>query len=416
MEQQLNQNTQQKLFKENNLSLGSGLTADVDVDRNGSVELRALDDNRISVKLPVKVKGELKIERKMFGQKLSTSFPFDDVISPEFSFQPEIGRNWDLNIKDLQINQWGKSMTYNLLGFDIDLGPLVKNQMQRVLNKQMAAADLSRFDFKNMAEETWRVFSEPYTVEQESVQVHFYTLANRMKVKEEIGMDQKLVLYLGMEGEVYSKIGDLPILPENPLPDIYYNENEANELDIILPLMISYQDLDQFLNEAFENKIIRLDSKTEILPLALRTSAYGERVLLEMDFKAIRKSKNEIFGTMYLAGIPDYDMDEETVRFLQPIFDVKSDKGAVNLAIRMRKGKIQRQIRKTAAFPIGDFLRELRRQMNQQDYVETDFASFRVMNPSLDLEGIYHTLEDVRVYFHAEGQMDVKLKSVPSFD
>ena len=64
------------------------------------------------------------------------------------------------------------------------------------------------------------------------------------------------------------------------------------------------------------------------------------------------------------------------------------------------------------AYPVGDFLRAARREMEQQGFFETDFATFQVKNPTLDLEGIYNTDEDVRIYLKVIGQMEVKLKEI----
>ena len=87
---------------------------------------------------------------------------------------------------------------------------VARELLQTVLDNQLSAANLSRFDFKSMAQETWDAFSEPYTIAQEGMEVHFYSVPNKLKVREEITLDQKLTLYLGLEGEVISKIGSKP--------------------------------------------------------------------------------------------------------------------------------------------------------------------------------------------------------------
>lgn len=412
IESNLNKDWRSKLFAEKGLMIGSGLTTDIDVNRTGKIALTGLENNTVRVKIPMNLKGDLKIEKKVFGQVLSTNFPFNENISPEISFIPEIGRNWDLTIKNLQIENWGRSMKYNLLGFEIDLDKVVKSQLQTVLDNQLSAANLSRFDFKSMAQETWDAFSEPYTIAQEGMEVHFYSVPNKLKVREEITLDQKLILYLGLEGEVISKIGSKPIVPKSPLPNIYYNDNAANELDIMLPLIIRYSDLDDYLNKEISGKTIRLDSKTELLPSKLSTRKYGDKTLMMMDFTAVRKGKKEIKGEMYFAGKPVFDEETESLRFDEPEFDVKSDNGLANIGIRLKKRKIINQIKKSASYPVGDFLREARKEMQQMGYYETDFASFRVKNPSLDIEGIYSTEEDLRIYLRALGQMEVRLKEM----
>ena len=42
--------------------------------------------------------------------------------------------------------------------------------------------------------------------------------------------------------------------------------------------------------------------------------------------------------------------------------------------------------------------------------INTDFASFRIQSPKLNVDNIYVTENDIRIYLDATGQMEVKLK------
>lgn len=412
LEDNLNKDWSSKLFADKGLPLGGGLSADLDVTRTGKISLRGSENNTINVKVPMNIIGDLKIEKKVFGQNLSTNFPFNENLSPEISFIPVIGQNWDLNIQNLQINSWGRSMKYNLLGFEIDLDPLVRNQLQKVLDNQLKAANLSQLDFKHMAQETWDAFSDPYTVEQNGITAHFYSLPDKIMVKEEITIDQELILYLGLEGEMFSKLGSKPDILKKDLPNISVNESKENQIDLVLPLTISYNDLDEYLNTTFSGQQIRTNNTTLIFPSNLKTQKYGDKTLLSMDFKAVRDGKKDVEGKMYFAGKPVFDKNSESLIFEEPQFDVKTGDFFSDLGIRFRKGKIQRQIKKIAVLPIGELLNNAQNEMAEQGYFETDFANFKVLNPSLDVEGIYSTAEDIRVFIRSQGKMDVQLKDL----
>jgi hypothetical protein len=410
IEDKLNKEKNSRLFAEEGLQVGSGLTTDIDVTRIGKIELKGLENNTIQVKIPMNLKGDMKIEKKVFGQILSTDFPFNENISPQMTFDPEIGSDWQLGINNLQIEDWGRSMKFNLLGFEIDLDQIVRRQLQTVLDNQLSAANLSSFDFKNIAKETWDAFSEPYAISQDDVELYFYSIPNKLKLAEEITTDQKLKLYIGIEGEMMSKIGSKPIVPKNPLPNLEANENRESQFELMLPLILQYQDLDGYLNYEMGGKTIRIDSKTSIVPTNIQTQKYGDKTLLSMDFTAIRSGKKDLKGKMYVAGKPAFDAETESLRFDEPEFDVKSDNGMANFGIRLKKRKIINQIKKLATYPVGDFLTEARQELNRQGKLETDLASFQLVNPSLDVVGIYNTEEDVRVYLKSEGQLEVRLK------
>lgn len=410
LEENLNKDWSSKLFADKGLELGSGLFADLDVTRTGKINIRAVENNTLKVKVPMKAIGDLKIEKRVFGQNLSTNFPFNENLSPEISFKPEIGNNWDLNVKNIQIDNWGRSLSYNLLGFEINLEPLIKNQLQRVLDNQFSAADLTQFDFKNMAQSTWDAFSEPYTIQESGITAHFYSVPERVKVKEEFTLDQNLVLYLGIEGEMFSKLGEKPIVPKKPLPNISKNEDTENLIDLTLPLRITYEELDTYLNQVFQGQQIRTNRTTVLRPSNLKTSQYGDKTLLSMDFLAIREGKKDVSGKMYFAGKPRYDEESQALVFDEPKFDVDTGDFFTNLGIRMRKGKVQRQIKKMAVLSIGDMMETAKEELQRQGNITTDFADFNVIQPTLEIEGIYPSKEAITIHIHAEGKVGVNLK------
>jgi hypothetical protein len=412
LENNLNKDWSSKLFSDNALSLGSGLFADLDVTRIGKISLKGLENNALLVKMPMNLKGDLKIEKKVFGQVLSTNIPFNENINPEFSFIPEIGPNWDLVIKNLNIESWGRSMKYNLLGFEIDLESLVRSQLYRVLDNQLSVNNLSKLDFKNMAQETWNAFSEPYSIEQNGIQVHFFAVPKSLKVRDEVSIDQKLNLYIGIEGEMFSKIGEKPQFTPSLLPDITLNENQDNIFDVVLPLTLLYDDLNDYLNKAISGQRIRADGKTVIVPSNLKTQQYGDKILLGMDFNAIRNNKKEVSGKIYFAGKPVFDQDSESLKFSNIEFDVKTPDFLSNWGIKSKRKKIQSQIEKLAVISLSGFLDEARTKLEQQGFLETEFARFKVVDPSLNIEGIITTSDDMQVFFRAKGKMDVQLKDL----
>ena len=412
LEDNLNRQWGSKLFSDKGMSLGNGLFADLDVNRTGNISMKALGNNSIQVKIPMNLKGELKLEKKVFGQVLSTAMPFNENLSPEISFTPEIGTNWEFNIRNLQIDNWGRSMKYNLLGFEIDLDPLIRGQLQRVMNNQLATSDLSRIEFKHMAEQTWQSFSEPYTVEQNGFQVHFYAKPEKLRVRQVISPTQELMLFLGLEGEMFSTIGQKPSTQWKPLPEISMNESRENILDIGLPLVFKYKDLDDYLNQSLEGQEIRLDKKTVLIPSNLQSNQYGDKTLLGMDFYAVRKGKNEVKGKMYFVGKPVFDQSNRLLKFEDILFDVHTGNLPAKIGIMSKRRKIQNQLQKLAVIPLGKFLEQAENELQNQGYLETDFASMQVIRPIVQVEGIYSTAEDLRIYLRSKGKMDIRLKDL----
>src|SRR5690606_14166387 len=94
LEQHLNNGLKELVYAENGLDIGNGVSTDLQVFRTGNLQLSSNTENKLLVNLPIRLKGELKISKTIFGQSLSTSIPYDESLNPIFSFSPEIGKNW----------------------------------------------------------------------------------------------------------------------------------------------------------------------------------------------------------------------------------------------------------------------------------------------------------------------------------
>ncbi|MCH7397819.1 DUF4403 family protein [Belliella sp. DSM 107340] len=412
IEDNLNKALGQKLFAEKGLDLGSGFFTDIDVNRTGMIKLSTLDSKKMSIKIPMKMTGDLKFEKRIFGQNVNTAIPFDETLTPEISFRPKVGQNWDFSLEDINIENYGRSMKYNLLGFEIDLDPMIRKQLQGVLNNQLSTSNLSRLDFKEIAQEAWDNFSKPIEIDQDGVKAFVYTKPTKLKIREEVTADQKLRFFMGIEGEVYSQVGKTPQTIKTPLPNISYNESSENKLDIIIPLAITYEELDQYLNENLAGKRFKTDKRTELEVSNLESQSFGDRTLLKMDFLAIRKGRKQITGQMYLVGKPKYDAATESIRFDEIEFDINTKNILARSATWMKQGQVITQIKKLASYPIGEYLAEARRELRLQGQLRTEFADFSLVNPQLDVEGIYNTEEDIRIYLRSTGKMNVRVRGL----
>jgi hypothetical protein len=128
-----------------------------------------------------------------------------------------------------------------------------------------------------------------------------------------------------------------------------------------------------------------------------------------MDFKAVRKDKKEISGKMYFAGKADYDTEAKTIQLTKPQFDVKSDDFFSNLAMRLKRGKIQRQIRKVASFPIGGILADAPNTLQQMLRLDLGFGTMKVEECALEVIGIFQTENDIRLYLQGSGKVQVDI-------
>lgn len=414
LEEHLNQGLKDLLFSQQGLSISDGLFTDINVIRTGKILLSSNGKNSLRVKIPMRIEGNLKIEKKIFGQMISTALPYDESIFPEISFIPEIGNNWDVSIKDVKIESWGKSLKYNLMGYEVDFDPIIRKQIEKIFQNQLSTNGLSRISFKGLMDKTWAAYGEPIKIEQGNIDAYLYTIPQKVKINESITSDQKLKLIIGLEGEVKTQVGERPNIKKGSLPGIMVNEDTVNHINITLPLAITYASLDHYLKEELVGKKFKMDPETNLIPEDISTQSFGDRALLKMKFTILRKSKKDLRGELFLVGKPTYDRNNEAIVFEDIDFDLNTKNILARSAGWLKQGQLLGEIKKHAVYPIGQYIDEARIELQQLGYINTDFASFQVQNPELIVDDIYVTENDIRIYLDATGKMEVKLKESSS--
>lgn len=409
LEQHLNNGLNEVVYAEDGLNIGNGISTDLEVFRTGNLRLSSSAENKLLVNLPMRLKGELRIAKSIFGQSLSTSIPYDESLSPVVSFSPEIGKNWDVAINELKIESWGRSLKYNLLGYEVDLDPILRKHIENVLQNQLSSNGMSRISFKNLITETWNAYGEPFRIGQGDVETYLYTVPQKIKVSEQLTADHKLKLNLGLEGKVVTYIGGKPQIKPSPIPGLYYNEDTTNRLDITLPIAVPYAVLDNYLNQELSGQDFKVDNQTNFIPKSIATQSYGDRALVQMDFVLERAGRKNIVGELFLVGKPTFDAQREAILFEDIDFDINSKNILANNASWLKQNELLALIRKRAYFPIGSYISQARLELQQRGYFSTNFAAFRVKRPELNVKEIYVTEKDVRIYLNAKGQMEVNL-------
>jgi hypothetical protein len=410
LETQLNQNLKELLFSERGLELGNGLFSDMDITKTGNLRLSTAENGKVRVSLPIFLDGKVILEKKIFGQAVSAALPFKEALVPQISFRPRIDENWGIQIDQLEIESWGKSLKYDLMGYQIDVEPMIKKHVKSIMENQLVTTALSNLNLKSIAEKAWTAYSKPLHISNEDWKMVLVTIPEKIRVKENFTSDQHLVLNLGLDGEVFSHTGALPNRPQPSLPKISPNENTENKLDITLPLVITYASMDQWLTKEMVGNAIRIDSKTQLLPTSFATQSFGNRALVKMEFIAKRAKRKDLSGELFLVGTPVYSPEREAIVFDNIDFDLNTENFLTNSARWLKRKQILNAIKKQAVYPIGEYIEEARQELDAMGSWQTEFANFGLEKSTLTVEGIYTTPEDVRLYLKSTGDIRVTMK------
>lgn len=410
IENQLNQNLKELLFTGRGLELGNGLFSDMDITKTGNLRLSTAENGNVRVSLPIFLDGKVILEKKIFGQSVSAALPFKESLTPQISFRPRIDENWDVQIDQLEIESWGKSLQYDLLGYQIDVEPMIKKHVKSIMENQLVTEGLSSLNLKSLAEKAWSVYGKPIHISNDEWKMVLVTTPEKIRVSQNFTEDQHFVLNLGMEGEVFGQSGSMADRKQPPLPKVFPNESTDNKLDMTLPMIITYGAMDEWLTKEMVGNAFRLDSKTQFIPTTFATQSFGNRALVKMDFIAKRANRKDLVGELFLVGTPVYSEEREAIIFENIDFDLNTENFLTNSARWLKKKQILNAIKKQAEYPIGEYLEQALLELNALGSWQTEFASFGLEKPTLAVEGIYTTPEDIRLYLKSTGDIQVMMK------
>jgi hypothetical protein len=398
LQKKINESLQQQLFQENGLELGNGLFADVDLQKNGRLSLAATEEGKLLVGLPVFLDGKVRLEKRIFGQKISSAIPFQETLSPQISFLPQINSDWTFGIEELDILSWGKSLQYDLLGFNIDFEPLVKKKMISIMEDQLLSGSLKSLDFKTIADDFWSTFGKPRYIENGLSNTYLYTRPEKLAIYDEFTRDQMLLLNIGLEGEMLRQ-KDRPLATQiAPLPPVSREKVEGNEFSITLPIFIGFEEMADYLNQLLSDSLIMVDKQTRLLPQKFTLRQFGERTLVTMDFIGKRTGKKDINGTFYLAGKPVYDAPSKAIVLDNVDFKLVTKNFFANTSNWMKRRKVLKAIQKRAVFPIGEYLGEARSALQKEGQLNINLFALSLQSPEIFIDGIFPSTTGLNVY------------------
>ncbi|MEX2566838.1 MAG: DUF4403 family protein [Cyclobacteriaceae bacterium] len=406
----LNQNLQNLLYAEDGMVIGDGLFADININKNGMLQLASQSSGKLVITMPVFMEGKLKLEKKIFGQSVSTALPFEEALTPKVSFKPVLKKDWSFGIEELEIESWGRSLQLDLLGYQIDFEPMVRKRILTIIEQQLDKGVLAQMNFKNLAQTTWNAYSKPIHIQTDRVENYLYTLPKSLSIKEQFTDDQHLLLQIGMEGVVQNSAKKISDKPVQELPDLTLEHADGNFLDITLPLSITYAQIDEYLNATIKDSSFKLDSKTLLIPHEFETGHYGDKALVKMKFTAKRTGKNDVKGEIFLVGKPIYNPEIQSIVFTGIDFDLKTESFYANTANWLKKRKILNAIQKHAVYPIAEYLGKAQEEMDTLGGWNTSFASANLDKTSLSVDGIHPQKDKIMIYLKTTGDIQVNWK------
>lgn len=409
MQNLVNQRIPPVLFSEKAIDLGNGMVGDLDFSRNGMVEIAAVNEHQLQIKLPVRVQGEVGLKPGGLRNLFQSKIPINQSFAPTILVDPTINPNWSLGISEFELLDLGGKMSLNVLGMELDLSQMVQNEIQSFANKNLTSnPDLVKL--KPIIDQAWNQVGKPVFVEFQGKKMAFSIQPDSIKLSENFTPGEGYNLNLGLTGKVNSHPADAAPSRPFPLPKLTENNDVDNSLEILIPLSLTYEEIDELLRENFENQTIRVNKTTVFRPENFKSQPYGEKLGIRMGFHAEQSNGKEINGELFLVGLPSFDPEGQVLIFDRVNFHLESDSNKAELAAALKKGKIIRQLNSKLRFQMAEVLEESIGGIRERLGFQTPYADLKITDLEIFPDGFYPTSTGLEIQLRATGKVDISWK------
>ena len=395
------------------LDFGNGIEGDLFLVKAGMIQLKAIDSDQLEVTLPLQLTGELGLKpggiRNLFRGKV----PINQQLSPVFRVNPQISPNWSIGVSSLEMLDLGGEISLNVLGMRVDLSRFVEQEIQKYIQESLMEKKQVA-SIKAQVDQLWEQAGKPVVVDFLREKRAFSIRPMEVLVGENLHPQaQTLVLNLGLNGEVIPHPIDGVPSRAFPLPALQPNSNEASELDIQIPLTISYESIDELITQNFEGTGIAINSRMKFIPSNFSSEAFGDQLGVSMDFEAVESGKDPIFGKFLLIGTPTFDPEEKVLAFSEVDFFLESEEKKVQVATQLRKRRIKKQLERKLRFSLAETLDSSISGIQDRLKINTPWVDLGLDSLQIQPKNFYPSPQGLTVFFTASGVMNCSWKSLP---
>lgn len=405
----VNQRVPPILFSEKALDLGNGVVGDLNFTRNGMADIEAVSEQQIQVTLPISVRGEVGLKpgglRNLFQNKIA----INQELIPVFRFNPQINPNWSLGISDFEVMDLGGKVTLNVMGMELDLTQLILNQIQHFASRNLTSKpDLVRL--KPLVDEAWAQVGMPVYVEFQGKKMAFSIQPDSVQLSEDLSPAKGYNLNVGLSGKVNSHPVEAAPSRASPLPKLTENARQENGLEIMIPLRLSYTEIDSLLTQNFGNQLIKVNKTTTFRPSNFKSQPYGDKLGIWMDFHAEQTNGKAIDGRLFLVGLPGFDEESKVLMFQKVNFRLESDSGKAKMAASLKKGKIIRQLNRKLKFPMEEVMEKSLGGIRERLALQTPYVDLSIVDLEIVPHGFFPTNSGLEIQLKATGKVAMNWK------
>ncbi|MGY6558672.1 MAG: DUF4403 family protein [Nitritalea sp.] len=352
------------------LPLDEGIVGDFRITILDAAEVRVSDEAHLQVKLPINLTGKVQVERRVFGQMVQTSVPINENLAPEVRFTPSIDSDYGLQLADVSLLSLNGRLRVNVLGFQINIEPFVKGELERQLQSPRLLDLLGGFSLAPILENALQGFLSgiPLPIpelEGQIIQPTLTSMAHRLRLNPE---ENQLELDLLVEAQVRTAPANARARrPSEKLPPLKMLERPLpTESTLFLPIQVPYTALEGPLQAEVLNKGFRVNRKNTVIPRKIKAVSYDARTLLEVDAEVQKSDGSSVPGTFFFLGDLGFSPEELEIRFENIQSGVEIDDATIRTGVRLRQNKLRRNLQARSRLSLQEPIAEVERMLENR--------------------------------------------------
>lgn len=170
-----------------------------------------------------------------------------------------------------------------------------------------------------------------------------------------------------------------------------------------IPLEDAAQQLQTFLKDYIDNNYAQHGYSVG----AVKIYPSEEKAVIAVDFLKVKNQKQK--ATIYLWGLPKYDMEKQEVYLDELAFTAKSKDIILKFAQWIMNPKILKQLEKNARFEVSDQLKEVEEQLNFFK-VEEELGTLKGKFDYINIDNIRISESHFNIHLQIRGELEFDLK------
>lgn len=414
------------ITQQNNLQVPGCPTTDCrasfKVIRKGALQLRANPDGSLNVILPVRMEGQIGFSQSLGFTSVSKSQAFAGELTVNVSNRIGVNPDWSLRSQtaaQASFSQAVLPVELPMVGtLNLNIQPLLEPVVRKLMERQLPEIDkiiAQRFSIRNFVEPVWQKIREPQALPIPGTQAWLNLAPSELYFQNLRAEGDKLTAAVGLKGVIGIDLGEKPSTPKpSPLPNLKIGQNMGSQIQLNLPLRLTYTDLSQLINSQMAGKDIEAgDRKVHINKIDLMGN--GDQLVIKVDFKSLSSPKAD--GIAYVVATPKFNPTTQTLEVENVQLSAETNSLLLKSAAWLANNVFESKIKELAKFDLGPKLKEIRENASTMlnDYRLPQAAgliSLQGQISDLRVSTILPEAKGLHVVVSIQGQLAAKSSSI----